>query len=731
MLLPTHTHCPYCGLQCAMSVSGGAVTPVEFPTNRGRLCQKGWTAAELLTHPGRLHQPLVRRGGQLRETSWDDALYRVARGFRRAQTLGGRDAVAVFGAGALTNEKAYLLGKFARVALGTANIDYSGRFCMAAAAEAGLRSFGLDRGLPFPVTDLDGAGAVLIFGGNPAETMPPFMQHLEPAAAAGGLMVVDPRRSATAERALRGNGVHLALTPGTDLPLALALTHLAVTEGLADRDYIAARTSGFEQFWAAASRWWPERAEQITGVSVSDMHRTVQILSRARNEGGGAYVLTARGAEQHRDGTDTVSAVIGLALVLGLCGRPGSGYGCVTGQANGQGGRELGQKASQLPGYRKITDPAARAHIGKVWDVDPGELPGAGKSAYEIFAALGCPGGIRALMVCGSNIAVSAPDAGRVIEGLRSLDLLVVNDFVMSETAQLADVVLPVLQWAEEEGTLTSLEGRVLRRRRSVAPPPGPRSELQILSELAVRLGQPANRFPASAPEVFDELRAATAGGPADYSGITYERLDAGQALHWPCPGPGHPGTPRLFLDRFATPDGKARFVPVEARGPAETVDSQFPLIATTGRLLTQYQSGAQTRRVAALAEAAGPMSAQMHPDVASRAGLADGDLVEVISRRGRTTATVRCDPTMRPDTVFLPFHFPGPASANRITNPVLDPDSGMPEFKVCAIRLQKPAPDQHDHGLDRGTDNETDNETDSEADNAVGGPSSAGRNDP
>lgn len=702
MPLPTHTHCPYCGLQCAMSVTSTSVTPVEFPTNRGRLCQKGWSSADLLTHTDRLLQPLVRRGGQLRETSWDDALYRVARGFQRAQAVGGRDAVGVFGAGALTNEKAYLLGKFARVALGTANIDYSGRFCMAAASEAGLRSFGVDRGLPFPVADLDDAGAVLVFGGNPAETMPPFMQHLEPAASCGGLIVVDPRQSATAERALRGKGIHVALTPGTDLPLALALTHLAVTEGFADRAYIAARTSGFDEFWAAAARWWPERAEQVTGVAVSQMYQVVQTLCAARDRGAGAYVLTARGAEQHRDGTDTVSAVIALALVLGLCGRPGSGYGCVTGQANGQGGRELGQKAGQLPGYRKITDPADRAHIGKVWGVDPGELPGAGMSACEMFTALGRPGGIRALMVCGSNIAVSAPDASRVIEGLRSLDLLVVNDFVLSETAQLADVVLPVLQWAEEEGTLTSLEGRVLRRRRSVPAPPGPRSELHILQDLAVRLGQPADRFPTSAPQVFEELRAATAGAAADYSGITYQRLDDGQALYWPCPGADHPGTPRLFLDRFATADGRARFVPVEPRGPAEPADSQFPLLATTGRLLAQYQSGAQTRRVAALAQAAGPMFAQMHPDVAARAGLSDGDQVQVVSRRGRTAAIVRCDPTMRPDTVFLPFHFPGLASANRLTNAVLDPDSGMPEFKVCAIRLDKPtaAPDSptHDH---------------------------------
>lgn len=690
MSIKPKTHCPYCGLQCAMSVTHDSVSPADFPTNRGRLCQKGWTAAELLSHPGRLTAPLVRYRGSLREASWDDALDYVVRGFRRAQALGRNDAVAVFGAGALTNEKAYLLGKFARMALKTRNVDYSGRFCMSAAAEAGIRGFGLDRGLPFPVSDLDDAAAVMVFGGNPAETMPPFMQHLERAASLGGLIVVDPRQTPTAERALRDNGIHLSVTPGADLPLALALSHIAVTNGFADRSYIEDRTNGFDQFWSAAARWWPERAEQVTGVPISEMLRAVETLAEARSKGG-AYILTARGSEQHADGTDTVSAVINLALVLGLCGRKGSGYGCLTGQANGQGGRELGQKADQLPGYRKITDSAAREHIGRVWGVNPKDLPGPGKTAYEVFSRLGRHDGVGALMICGSNIAVSAPNSQHVVEGLRKLDLLVVNDFLLSETAQLAHVVLPVLQWAEEEGTLTSLEGRILRRRQSVSAPKGPRSELEIFSDLAVRLGQPRSAFPTAARDVFDEIREATRGGIADYSGVTYDRLDNGEALHWPCPGDMHPGTPRLFLDRFATPDGRARFVPVQPSGPAEPVTGDFPLIATTGRLLTQYQSGTQTRRIDALVDAAGPMFAQMHPDVAQRAGLSEGDMAELVSARGSTLAVVRCDPTMRLDTVFLPFHYAGTATANRITNPALDPHSGMPEFKVCAIRVQKP----------------------------------------
>ncbi|GAB2924701.1 molybdopterin oxidoreductase family protein [Rhodococcus aerolatus] len=697
------THCPYCGLQCAMTVTTGgpggpAVSPRDFPTNRGGLCQKGWTAASLLRHPDRLTSPLLRRerGGELTEVGWEEALDHVASRLAALRAEHGPDAVGVFGGGGLTNEKAYALGKFARVALGTSNIDYNGRFCMSSAAAAGTRAFGVDRGMGFPLDDLGRAEAVLVLGGNVAETMPPFMVHLARAAEAGGLVVADPRRTPTAERALAGGGVHLQLTPGTDLPLALGLLHVAVADGWLDRDYVEARTTGFDDAWVEAAQWWPERTERVTGVPVTQLRRTVALLARARREDRGAYVLTARGAEQHATGTDTVSAVIGLALALGLPGRAGSGYAPITGQGNGQGGREHGQKADQLPGYRRIDDPAARAHVAGVWGVDPADLPGPGRSAYELLDALGQPGGPRALLVHGANLAVSAPRAGHVVERLGALDLLVVCDFLLSETAAAADVVLPVLQWAEEEGTMTNLEGRVLRRRRATAPPEGARGELWVLAELARRLGQPEGRFPDDAEAVFTELRAASAGGPADYSGVTYARLDAGEALHWPCPGtgdgPAHPGTPRMFLQRFATPDGRARFHPVRDRAHAETPDAEYPLFATTGRVLAHYQSGTQTRRVAELSAAAGGVFVQCHPDTAARAGLADGEQARVVSRRGAVLAPVRCDPTLRPDTVFLPFHFPGTGRANLLTNPALDPTSRMPEFKLAAVRLERAA---------------------------------------
>lgn len=692
---PTHTHCPYCALQCAMSVTPSAgdgpatITPEQFPTNRGGLCRKGWTSAGLLDHPDRLTTPLIRVDGHLRPTDWDTALTRVSDGIRRAQASGGPDAVAVFGGGGLTNEKAYTLGKFTRLALGSRLVDYNGRWCMSSAAAGANRSFGLDRGLPFPVTDLDDARAVLLIGANPADTMPPFVQHLDTAAAAGGMVVADPRLSATAHRAVDGGGIHLRLRPGTDAALALGLLHVAVVGGHLDTEYVSARTSGFEDAWAIAANWMPDRTERVTGVSADQLERTVELLAGSRDAGTGAYVLTARGAEQHSRGTDTVGAVIALALALGLPGRTGTGYGTLTGQGNGQGGREHGQKADQLPGYRMITDPAARAHVAAVWGVEPEEIPGPGLSAFELLDALGQPGGPTAMLLHASNPVVSAPDADRVTSRLRSLDTLVVADFVLSETAELADVVLPVPQWAEEEGTLTNLEGRVLRRRRSVTPPEGARDELWIWNELARRLGRRPDRFPTDPRVVFDELARASAGGKADYSAMDWDRLDAGEALFWPCGADTPAGTPRMFLDRFATEDGRARFAVAAVDPPAEDTCADYPLLGTTGRVLSHYQSGAQTRRVPELLSADPEMWVQVHPVVARAVGLDDGGRARVVSRRGAVEALVRCDEDMRTDTLFLPFHYSGAARANLVTLPELDPYSRMPQFKACAVRLE------------------------------------------
>ncbi|MCX5047985.1 MULTISPECIES: molybdopterin oxidoreductase family protein [unclassified Streptomyces] len=751
----TPTHCPYCALQCGMNLTPAPEGTVEvseradFPVNRGALCGKGRTAPALLSSRVRLTSPLVRSEGTLTPATWDEALDRIAAGLHGTRTEHGPDAVGVFGGGGLTNEKAYTLGKFARVVLGTSQIDYNGRFCMSSAAAAGTKAFGLDRGLPFPLEDIPKTGCVILVGSNLAETMPPALRFFSELRENGGtLIVVDPRRTKTAEQA----DLHLAPRPGTDLALALGLLHLVVAEGRVDEEYVQERTAGWEDARAAAMAHWPEYVERITGVSVPQLREAVRLFC----EPEAAMVLTARGPEQQSKGTDTVGAWINLCLATGRAGRPLSGYGCLTGQGNGQGGREHGQKADQLPGYRKLDDPAARRHVAEVWGVDPDSLPGPGRSAYELLDAMGTD--IKSLLLMGSNPVVSAPHAAHIEERFRSLDFLVVCDVVLSETAALADVVLPVTQWAEESGTTTSLEGRVLLRRRALSPPEGIRSDLEVMHELAGRLGVEKG-FPTDPEEVFEELRRASAGGPADYSGITYRRLAEENGVFWPCPageagtgapvtgappeagtgasgtGPSeggaaatgsgtpeartdtaeartgtpatdtpeagtgrfetgvsegpHPGTPRLFLDRFATPDGRARFVAVTHRPSAEEPDDEYPVLLTTGRVVAQYQSGAQTRRVAELNAAASGPFVELHPRLAARLGAAEGDPVAVVSRRGRAVAPARITTAIRPDTVFMPFHWPGEGRANTLTNPALDPTSRMPEFKSCAVRLE------------------------------------------
>ncbi len=409
-----------------------------------------------------------------------------------------------------------------------------------------------------------------------------------------------------------------------------------------------------------------------------------------------AIILTARGAEQHRSGTDTAQAWINLALALGLPGRAGSGWGTVTGQGNGQGGREHGQKADQLPGYRSLTDPAARAHVATVWGIDPDDLPMPGRSAFELLDRLGTDGGVRALLVLASNVAVSAPDARRVISRLGDLDFLAVSDFFLSETAELADVVLPSAMWAEEEGTMTNLEGRVIRRRRALDPPVGVHDDLRLLADLAARLGA-GDKFSADPETVFEELRRASAGGTADYAGISYRRIDAEDGVFWPCPTPEHPGTPRLFADRFATPDGRARFLRVEHVDAHERPDADFPYVLTTGRVMAQYQSGTQTRRTRSLAMVAPTARVELHPDLARSLDIGPDDVVELATRRGRARFHAHVTDTIRPDVVFAPFHWGGGSSANALTDPALDPTSRMPAFKVCAVAVTRVAgPDEH-----------------------------------
>lgn len=687
--LAQRTHCPYCAFQCGMTMQQNDAGLLEvradpnFPVNRGQMCIKGFHSAALLEHPERITMPLLRGSdGALHRCTWEEALSFVAERLRNIQNLHGADANGVFGSGALTNEKAYLLGKFARVVLGTSQIDYNGRYCMASAAAGQNRAYGVDRGLPFPVSDIGETKTLVLWGSNCAETMPPLMQWVQRQADQGGtLIVVDPRRTETA----RAAHLHLPLTPGSDLALGNGLLALAIDMELIDPKYIDARTVGFEHVRRSLSSYEPAQVERMTGIALSTLRETVRLLATSES----SMILSGRGPEQQSKGADTVLTFTNLMLALGKVGKPFSGYGCLTGQGNGQGGREHGQKADQLPGYDSILDPAARERVAQVWGVPAESLPTAGKSAYEMLEAIGTESGLRGLLVFGSNLAVASPNASVVRDRLARLELLVVCDSFLNETAEQAHVVLPITQWAEEEGTVTNFEGRVILRRKTRNAPAGVLNDTDILCELASLLGHEKQFRYSKSEAVFDELRRATAGGKADYSGITYERLEADKGVFWPCPSEAHPGTPRLFAERFAFPDGRARFFVVHHRPAGEEPDAEYPLYFTTGRYKEHYNSGAQTRRVDELTAAKPEPRLQIHPRMAERLGAVDGDRIRVESRRGSVTFRASVSDEIRTDTLFAPFHWGGRAAANLLTNPALDPQSRMPEFKICAVRAQ------------------------------------------
>ncbi len=685
------THCCFCGQQCGiqLKVRDNQVVGFEpwedFPFNQGMLCPKGVRRYLQSAHPDRLLDPLLRtpRAPEgFRKASWDEALDFTVRRLREIQERHGKDAVAVYGGASLTTEKSYLLGKFARVALGTRHIDYNGRLCMVSAGTAYKLAFGVDRS-PNPWSDIPEAQVVFVIGANIAECAPITTQYIWRCRDAGGrLIVADPRMTPVTRNA----DLYLPVRPGTDLALLQGMLHVIIRDRLTDQDFIAAHTTGFDEVAQSVAAWDPLTVANQTGVPPEAIEKAAHWIGEAER----AILLHARGLEHQSKGVENCLALINLTLACGHIGRPGAGCMMITGQGNGQGGREHGQKCDQLPGQRSIADPAAREHVARVWGIAPEEIPQAGLSAVEIMEAIH-RGEIKALLSICFNPLVSLPDANFTREALEKLEFFGVVDFFLSETAHFADVVLAGSLQEEEEGVVCSAEGRVIHIQKAVDPPGNAWPDSKIYIELARRLGK-EKHFPYTSPrEIFAELRVASKGGPADYTGITYERIDREMGVFWPCPSEDHPGTPRLFEGgKFFHPDGKARFLVTEWRPSGDPVDEDFPIYLTTGRVVNQYLSGTQTRRIGPLVDQFPSPRLEIHPRLAEAQGIADGDWVTIVSRRDRITLQAMVVRTIRPDTVFIAYHWAGERSANRLTHRTLDPRSKIPEFKVSACRLEK-----------------------------------------
>ncbi|HLH31490.1 MAG TPA: molybdopterin oxidoreductase family protein, partial [Terriglobia bacterium] len=498
----------------------------------------------------------------------------------------------------------------------------------------------------------------------------------------GKLIVIDPRMTPISRNA----DLFLPVRPGTDLALFLSMMHVIVRDGLENRSFIEKHTSGFDAVADSAKPWDPVTAGRVSGVPPQAIEKAARWFASAKR----GFAMHARGLEHHSKGVENVLSLINLCLATGNIGREGAGCVMITGQGNGQGGREHGQKCDQLPGQRSISDPEARRHVAKVWGIQPDEIPQAGYSAVEIMEAVH-RGEIKGLLSICFNPIVSLPDARFTKEALEKLEFFGVIDFFLSETAHYADVVLAGSLHEEEEGVSCNVEGRVIHIRQAVTPPGQARLDSQIVCDLAKELGR-GQYFEFHAPrDIFNELREASRGGIADYYGITYEKIDRQKGVFWPCPTEDHPGTPRLLEGgRTFHADGLAHFQVTQFRESGDPVDDKYPVYLTTGRVVSQYLSGTQTRRIGALVDQYPEPRLEIHPRLAEAHGISNNDWVTVTTRRSEIRLQAMVVRTIRPDTVFIPYHWPGEKSANRLTHRTLDPRSKIPEFKVSACKIQK-----------------------------------------
>jgi len=684
------THCCFCGVQCGIQLKVKENRVVgfepweEFPVNKGMLCPKGVKRYLQSGHPDRLLSPLVRTESGFAPVDWAQALGRVEEGIRRVQAKYGPDSFALISGASLTNEKAYLIGKFARVGLKTKNIDYNGRLCMVAAGAASRKAFGVDRAAN-PWSDIPQAKCVIIAGSNIGECFPILTDYVWRARDNGAkIIVIDPRATPIG----RTSDLLLPVRPGRDSALMNGILHVCIARGWIDPAFIAGHTHDFEAVRETVSRYTPARTADITGVPASAIERAAEMWGTAPT----GILLHARGIEHHTKGVENCLTCINLCLATGKIGKPGSGYAMITGQGNGQGGREHGQRCNQLPSGRDIENPEHRKVVAERWGVPEPELPRQGLASTEMMDAIH-KGEIRGLLSICINPLVSLPDTDYTSAALEKLEFFGVIDFFMSETARHADVVLAGSLQEEEEGTVTTAEGRVVHVAQAVTPPGNAREDWRIITDLARRFA-PFEKFPYQCTEdIFRELRGVSKGGPVDYYGITYDKIDREKGVFWPCPDLEHPGTPRLYeCGKFHHADGKARFHAVEYRPPAEDIDGEYPVIMTSGRVVSQYLSGTQTRRIGPLLDQVPEPLIELHPRLAATVGVKTGDRLTVTSRRGSLTLGCQVVKTIRPDTIFIPYHWAGEKSANKLTIRALDPVSKIPEFKVCAVRLEKAA---------------------------------------
>jgi len=671
------TVCPFCGCGCnfyLQVLDGEIVGVIPCKTDEiseGSLCIKGRNAHQFIQHKERLKTPLIKENGQFKPAGWQKALDIVSQKLEEIKQKFGPDAVGFLSSAKCTNEENFALMKLARAVIGTNNVDHCARLCHASTVAGLMSSFG-SGAMTNSIPELEGADCILVIGSNTFEQHPLIGSRIMKAKENGTkLIVVDPRRIPLASFA----DVFLQIKPGTDVCLLNGLMNVLISQNWIDEEFISKRTEGFEDFKQKVKEYSPERVREITGIATEDLQRAARLFGEAQR----ASIIYSMGITQHITGTDNVKSCANLAMLTGNVGRESTGVNPLRGQNNVQGACDMGALPNVYSGYQSVTDKQVRGKFEKAWAAKLPSKPGL--TVVEMMGAAHT-GSLKAMYIMGENPMLSDPDINHVKTSLEALDFLVVQDIFLSETARLADVVLPASSFAEKEGTFTATDRRVLRVRKAIDSIGESKPDWVIISELAQRMG--SKQFNYTSPEdIMKEIAELT----PIYGGITYERLDSGGILAWPCPTSDHPGT--KFLHKGTFTRGKGRFFAIDFKEPAEMPDEEFPFILTTGRLMFQYHTGTMSRRIPSLEKEASKGFVELHPQDAQRLGVKQGQRVAVNSRRGEIQIDVFITDRVAPGVVFIPFHFVESA-ANVLTSDKLDPEAKIPELKVCAVSVRK-----------------------------------------
>jgi len=669
------TICPYCGCGCGLylhvdkdNITG--VSPVgNHPVNKGSLCVKSWNCFEFIQHPDRIKYPLIKEKGSFREASWDEALKLVATRLLEIKTSSGPDAIGILSSAKSTNEENYLMMKFARAVIGTNNIDHCARLCHSSTVGGLAEAFG-SGAMTNSINEIAHARLLFVIGSNTTEQHPMIGMHMLDAVDKGAILIVaDPRRTQIAEFA----HIHLRHRPGTDVALLNSIMNVMIREELVDISFVKRRTENFNSFKNIVMKYPPEFAERITGVSAQDIKRVARLYATEKR----SMLFYSMGTTQHTTGVENVCACANLTMLTAHIGLPMTGLNPLRGQNNVQGACDMGALPDLYSGYQKVSDPKVRKKFETAWGVSPPSTPGL--TLTEMFDSA-LKGDIRAMYIMGENPVLSDPDITHVVDALKRLDFLIVQDIFMSDTAELADVILPATTFAEKDGTFTNTERRVQKIRAAIKPVGESRPDWEIVSALSREMGYELNY--RATHEIMEEIALLT----PIYRGILHHRLDNNYGLQWPCPDVTHPGTPFLHRKKFAK--GLGTFIPIDFVPPAEIPDKKFPFILTTGRICFHYHTGTMCRRTSTLEREYPECTMEINPQDANSLRIMDMDKVRVSSRRGAITVRVYITDKIPEGIVFVPFHF-REAAVNLLTNPALDPTAKIPEYKVCAVNIE------------------------------------------